>query len=144
MFCHRGANGRHAEQVFIEKGPVQGTSSSIKQRPNGCTGGSAVPARVLICDRSDALITPFTLISERKFADVTNCPIRVFVNDTSLAFTAAFPFTSPKSTPICAERSPTLIPSLTQPSVTSIYCAFVTPLRLTTIVFVPLPVEIGR
>src|SRR6266480_2220102 len=58
--------------------------------------GNPVPTADLTSETSVALIDPSVVISERKFAALTGWPLDDFVRATSVAFTAAFPFTSPR------------------------------------------------
>src|SRR4029077_5304933 len=99
--------------------------------PHSYQGGSDVPTLVLTCATSVALIVPFALTSSRKFEPEIAWPTCDLVRPTSEALTAAFPFTSPTSTPMETGTLPMCVPSFTLKSVTVILWTLVTPVRLT-------------
>ena len=84
---------------------------------------------------------PFTVRSFRKFVTSSVCPVFNLIWVTSEAFTELLPVVSPMRIPIGTLTSDVIDPLFTLVSVTVIVCAFVTPVRLTVTVFVPLPVE---
>jgi len=101
-----------------------------------------VPTSDLTSVTSVALIVPFTFTSSRKFEPLTVCPTCDLVRLTSEALTTALPFTSPMSTPMETGTSPVVVPSFTLCSVTVIRWTLVTPVRLTVICDVPLPLKL--
>src|SRR6266446_4787575 len=104
--------------------------------------GSAVPTLALTCATSTELINPLAFTSSRKFEPLTAWPTCDLVRLTSEALTAPLPFTSPTSTPMETGTSPVLVPLFTLWSVTVILWTLVTPVRLTVICGVPLPLKL--
>src|SRR5437762_10992815 len=98
--------------------------------------GNPVPTADLTNDTSVALIEPSAVISERKFAAVTDWPIADLTLATSLELTVPFPLVSPVSNFIMTELSGRTCKnsSVTSLSVTVSVCELETPARSTLIV----------
>ena len=101
--------------------------------------GTDVPDLDFTNETSEALITPLAVTSARKLDAVSDCPVSALVWLTSDALTVPLPFVSPTRMLIGMVMSFVLVPLFTPNKVIINVCAFVTPLRFTVRVAVPLP-----
>ena len=98
---------------------------------------------LLFTNEISALLSePSTVTSLRKLPLPTTWPERDFVWLMSAEFTEPSAVVSPSNTPIGTVTVPLFVPSLAPSKQTLILCALVTPVRLTVIALVPLPLEL--